>query len=186
MSVDTFASPVPDTTAPPVPVLAATEITVRFGGLPALSGVGLEVPPGTIVGLVGPNGAGKSTLFAVLSGLLRPATGRVFLRGEDVTRASPNCAPVKGWLAPSSNLSCSWPSPSASMWCWPIVSDLPAIGCGATCWIRTRCCRPQAETERVDQLLELLDLTRVARASVRALPSGRAAWWRSPGRWRPR
>ena len=56
------------------PSLEASEVTVRFGGLKALSQVRLEVPPASIVGLVGPNGAGKSTLLAVLSGLLRPDT----------------------------------------------------------------------------------------------------------------
>jgi branched-chain amino acid transport system ATP-binding protein len=70
-------------------VLEARDITVRFGGLTALSGVSAEVPERSIVGLVGPNGAGKSTLFAVLSGLQRAAAGRVFLHGVDVSRASP-------------------------------------------------------------------------------------------------
>ena len=70
-------------------VLEAREVTVRFGGLTALSEVTVEVPEKSVVGLVGPNGAGKSTLFAVLSGLQRAAAGRVYLHGVDVSRASP-------------------------------------------------------------------------------------------------
>src|SRR5207248_7243760 len=71
------------------PLLAAEDVTVRFGGVVALDGVSLSVPRGSTIGLVGPNGAGKTTLFGVLSGLIRPRSGRVLLRGVDVTRASP-------------------------------------------------------------------------------------------------
>ena len=60
---------------------------MRFGSVVALDGVGLEVNPGELVGLVGPNGAGKSVLLDVLSGLLRPQAGRVFLDDRDVTAA---------------------------------------------------------------------------------------------------
>ena len=70
-------------------LLVASDITVRFGGVVALDSVSLDVPQRGIVGLVGPNGAGKTTMFGVLSGLIRPRSGRVELAGVDVTRASP-------------------------------------------------------------------------------------------------
>src|SRR5271155_5881158 len=79
----------PSTTQHSGTALATTGVTVRFGGLTALSDATIDVPPGTIVGLVGPNGAGKSTLFGVMSGLLRPARGRVFIAGRDVTTLKP-------------------------------------------------------------------------------------------------
>ena len=69
-------------------LLEAEDVTVRFGGVVALDSVRILVPGGA-VGLVGPNGAGKTTLFGVLSGLIRPRSGRVRLNGIDVTTKSP-------------------------------------------------------------------------------------------------
>jgi ABC-type branched-subunit amino acid transport system ATPase component len=71
------------------PILQATGVTVRFGGVVALDGIDFRADAGAITGLVGPNGAGKTTLFGVLSGLLRARTGQVTLDGTEVTRASP-------------------------------------------------------------------------------------------------
>jgi ABC-type branched-subunit amino acid transport system ATPase component len=156
-----------------VPVLAAAGVTVRFGGLVALSEVSIEVPQGSIVGLVGPNGAGKSTLFAVLSGLLRPANGRVALSGADVTNASPQRRARDGLartfqqpelfmgLTVREHLVLAHRVRFARQRLWRDMIDPRVL------------LRPNAEeNERVDGLLELLDLTTVARAPVGALPLG--------------
>ena len=59
-------------------------VSVRFGGLAALTDVSFEVAKGEILGLVGPNGAGKTTLFNTISGLVKPR-GRIVFDGRDVT-----------------------------------------------------------------------------------------------------
>jgi ABC-type uncharacterized transport system ATPase subunit len=56
---------------------------VRFGGLVAVAGVSLAIAPGDVCCIVGPNGAGKSTFFNVLTGTVRPTSGRLRLEGED-------------------------------------------------------------------------------------------------------
>ncbi|MEV4435357.1 ABC transporter ATP-binding protein [Streptomyces sp. NPDC049585] len=69
------------TPPPPPPVLAATGVTMRFGGLTAVRAVDLTVHPSRIVGLIGPNGAGKTTLFNCLTGLYVPTEGTVTYQG---------------------------------------------------------------------------------------------------------
>jgi branched-chain amino acid transport system ATP-binding protein len=73
-------------------------LTKYFGGLAALSDVGLEVHEGEILGLIGPNGAGKSTLFNVVAGVYRPNTGRVVFKGEDITGLKPHVIAGKGLI----------------------------------------------------------------------------------------
>lgn len=69
--------------------LAADGVAFGYGARPVLDGVTLEVPEGSLVGLVGPNGAGKSTLLRLFYGALRPQRGRVLVDGADLTALSP-------------------------------------------------------------------------------------------------
>src|SRR5436305_8207843 len=78
------------------PLLATEALSVRFGGLRALSNVDFAVAPGEIRAIIGPNGAGKSTFFNCLTGVLRPTSGRIFLNGEDIAGRPPNEVSHKG------------------------------------------------------------------------------------------
>ncbi|TMH20744.1 MAG: ABC transporter ATP-binding protein [Betaproteobacteria bacterium] len=70
-------------------MLAARELTRRFGGLVAVDRVSLELKRGEIHALIGTNGAGKSTLINLLAGQLRPSAGTVSFRGEPLRAARP-------------------------------------------------------------------------------------------------
>ncbi len=89
---DELAEPSPAASADDddVPVLVCSGVTKRFGGVNALSDVGLEVAPGEIVGLIGQNGAGKTTLMDCISGFHDLDDGRVVFRGVDITGWSPH------------------------------------------------------------------------------------------------
>ena len=64
-------------------LLSISNLTVKFGGLTALSNVHIEVNPGEVVGLIGPNGAGKTTLFNALTGFAPVSSGQLSLHGEE-------------------------------------------------------------------------------------------------------
>jgi ABC-type branched-subunit amino acid transport system ATPase component len=68
------------------PLLDMDRVTVRFGGLVAVSDLDLSVPAGTIVSLIGPNGAGKTTAFNTISGLTSPTSGSVRFEGRRLER----------------------------------------------------------------------------------------------------
>ncbi len=72
------------------PVLSATALEMRFGGIVATNNVSLQLPPGARHALIGPNGAGKTTLINLLTGVLTPTAGRIELLGQDITRLPPH------------------------------------------------------------------------------------------------
>ncbi|HEX7948981.1 MAG TPA: ABC transporter ATP-binding protein [Candidatus Limnocylindrales bacterium] len=69
-------------------VLAVQGLSLRFGGLNALSDVTFGVPRGSLFAVIGPNGAGKTSLFNCMTGFYRPTRGTVLLNDADVTKAS--------------------------------------------------------------------------------------------------
>jgi ABC-type branched-subunit amino acid transport system ATPase component len=158
----------------PVPArLACRGVTVRYGGLLAVNDVEIAVPPCELVGLVGPNGAGKSTLFGVLSGLVRPSSGTVFMDGDEVTHASPQFRADRGLartfqhpetfagLTVRQHLVLAHRTRTAKRRIW---SDLFTLGS----------LRPVDPDERsvVDDLIDSLGLAPVADRLADALPLG--------------
>jgi branched-chain amino acid transport system ATP-binding protein len=89
-------SPAPGRGALPAPILKTELLTVRFGGLAALSQVNFEVKRGEVCAIIGPNGAGKSTFFNCLTGVLRPTSGRILFNGDDITGLPSNKISQKG------------------------------------------------------------------------------------------
>jgi branched-chain amino acid transport system ATP-binding protein len=154
-------------------VLVGENISVSFGGVKALTDVSIQVPGQSIVGLIGPNGAGKSTLLGVLSGLLRPRQGRVYIEGTDVTRLAAHKRARRGLartyqlpelyagLNVRDHLVLAYRLRYERSRMWRDLVD----GRG---WRRASA----AENERVGNLLEWLGLTTLQSSAVAALPLG--------------
>jgi branched-chain amino acid transport system ATP-binding protein len=87
---DAQPGPGPVGEPPAQPVLRVSNITAGYGRSTVLRDVSVDIPPGQIVALLGPNGAGKTTTLRTVAGLLRPASGAVWLGGTEVTKWAPH------------------------------------------------------------------------------------------------
>ena len=70
-------------------LLDARDVTIRFGGLTAVSHFNLAIQPHELVGLIGPNGAGKTTVFNMLTGVYKPTEGEIFVGGVSTHEFKP-------------------------------------------------------------------------------------------------
>lgn len=137
--------------------LEAVELRKRFGSRPVLDGVSLSIDQGEVVGLFGPDGAGKTTTFYCLFGLVRPDMGRVVLDGEDVTRLPFYRRAVLG-LA--------------------YLPEQPSIFRGLTveqnisAMLEVVEPSPEQRSERLEELLEALDLVRLRDSPANSLSGG--------------
>src|SRR6478609_6350946 len=77
-------------------MLSLDSVSVRYGGLAALTDITLNVGAGEFVTVVGPNGAGKTTLFKAISGVVPLAHGKVTFEGQDLARVAASRRPHLG------------------------------------------------------------------------------------------
>jgi len=70
--------------------LEIREVSKSFGGVQAVSRVGLDIEQGTITSVIGPNGAGKTTVLNMISGFYHPDSGHIVLEGRDISALAPN------------------------------------------------------------------------------------------------
>ena len=71
------------------PLLQLDRVTIRFGGLTAVSEVSATIGDGELVGLIGPNGAGKTTVFNMITGVYQPTEGAIAFAGQPTARLKP-------------------------------------------------------------------------------------------------
>ena len=78
------------------PILSIKDLKVNYGGIEAVKGISFDVEEGSIVTLIGANGAGKSSTLRTIAGLVRPASGKIVFRGDDITNCDTNVIVRKG------------------------------------------------------------------------------------------
>lgn len=79
-----------------VPIIETRNVIKDFGGVRATDNLSLAIQPGELHCMIGPNGAGKSTFFKLLMGTIRPTSGTIHLKGQDITRLEPHQRARKG------------------------------------------------------------------------------------------
>ena len=145
-----------------MPLLETSGISVRFGGNTAVDNVSVGVEPGQVTGLIGPNGAGKTTLFNTITGMQRPAGGRVLLGGEDITRFPPARRAHHGLARTFQRL---------ELFLSLSVRDNIRV---AGDIVRANTSSRLDVDRETDRLLELTGLSDIADEDVAAVPTGRA------------
>jgi branched-chain amino acid transport system ATP-binding protein len=86
------------------PLLELDDVTIRFGGLTAVSGVSLKVGEGELIGLIGPNGAGKTTVFNLITGVYQPTEGHISFAGKATARLKPHVLTKSGMARTFQNI----------------------------------------------------------------------------------
>jgi ABC-type branched-subunit amino acid transport system ATPase component len=133
------------------PILETEGLTKKFGALVANDGISLSVVEGTVHGIIGPNGSGKSTFFNTLTGFYQPDGGTVRFDGEDVTGWAPDRLARRG-LGRTFQITTPFEQLTVRENLLSVFTD------GLLSGLRV----PAAKRERAEELLDLLDIARIA------------------------
>ena len=151
-------------------LLEVEGLSIRFGGILALDGVGFSVDDGEIVSIIGPNGAGKTTVFNCITRIYDPMRGSIQFMGRDLLRMRPHEVIGRGAARTFQNLELF---ESMSVMENLLVGQHSKIGYGALA-AAFRLPKQRGEEQearaRAEDTLELLDLAQVRGAPVHALP----------------
>jgi manganese/zinc/iron transport system ATP- binding protein len=139
------------------PAVEVEDLTVAYGARSALSGVSAHMERGQIVGVIGPNGAGKSTLLKAIVGLVPISRGKISIHGKPALKQRQEVAYV--------------PQREEVNWEFPVtVQDVVLMGrYGRIGWFRRA---GQADRRRVDEALEMVDLSDIRDRHINQLSGG--------------
>jgi ABC-type branched-subunit amino acid transport system ATPase component len=147
-------------------------VSVSFGAVKALAGVSIQVCEGQFVGLIGPNGAGKTTLFNVVSGFVRPSSGRIRLSGQRIGTWTPARRARQGIARTFQNIGLDKVATVADN--LRVARDGGPLGAELARSFGRRAVTAQSLDDRAGSLLDRLGLPDVLGARVETLPVGTA------------
>jgi ABC-type branched-subunit amino acid transport system ATPase component len=150
------------------PALEARRLAHHFGALVATDDISFAIAPGARQALIGPNGAGKTTLINLLTGVIKPTAGHVFLQGRDVTGLS-SSARVRMGLSRTFQINQLFPDMTPAESLGLAISERNRSG--ADFW-RVAGARPAIVAE-IDELLARFGLESVLDRPTRKLPYGK-------------
>jgi branched-chain amino acid transport system ATP-binding protein len=154
------------------PLLVVDGITLRFGGVRALTDVSFTVEPGELFAVIGPNGAGKTSIFNCLNAVYRPQEGSIRLHGQEIIGLRPSATAGLGVARTFQNL---------GLFTNLDVVDNLMLGrhhrmktgfLAGSIWLGKAKAEEVANRERVEEIIELLELEPFRRSQVGSLPYG--------------
>ena len=143
-------------------LLEVRDLSIRFGGIAALSDVSFDVAEGHVSGLIGPNGAGKTTCFNCITRLYQPSSGKIAFAGSDLLRFAPHQLAAKRIVRTFQNV---------ALFDRLSTLDNVLVGCDASAESGAARGRAAVRGEAL-QALKYLDLLGIAERPVRGLPFG--------------
>ena len=157
-------------------ILELKGVTKQFGGLTAVDDVSLQVKSGEVFSIIGPNGAGKSTLFNCINGLYQVSAGSIWLKGEDITGKKPHQVAKRGLSRTFQNLELfsKMTTMENLMLGRHLHMKTSFFNIPSLLWPKGKSAKEEiAHRQRVEEIIDLLDLQAVRNRYTSQLPYGR-------------